>query len=205
MCSRQRTDADRLADPIGVFDSGVGGLSVLLAIRRMLPAEELLYVADSAYAPYGDQPDDYIERRSSDTVRFLVSQHAKAIVVACNTATGVGIDGLRRQFDLPFIGTEPAIKPAASTTKTGVIGVLATSATLSSAKFARLVTQFGQYVEIVAQACPGLVEQVEAGELKSEATRALVEQYVRPLIGRRVDTIVLGCTHYPFLEPMFRA
>jgi glutamate racemase len=198
------TAAAHATDPVGVFDSGVGGLSVLRAIRRALPAESLLYVADSAYAPYGDRTDDYIERRSTDIVRFLIDHHAKAIVVACNTATGVSIAELRRRFDVPFVGIEPAVKPAASSTRTGRIAVLATSATLQSAKFARLAEEFGQSVAIHEQACPGLVEQVEAGELRTDATRTLVERYVRPLLVENVDTLVLGCTHYPFLEPVIR-
>jgi glutamate racemase len=191
-------------NPIGVFDSGVGGLSVLRAIRNTLPAEQLLYVADSAYAPYGDRSDEYIEQRSTDIVQFLIERRAKAIVVACNTATGVSIDMLRTRFDVPFVGIEPAVKPAASTTRTGRIAVLATSATLQSAKFTRLAAQFGQGVEIFGQPCPGLVEQVEAGEPATGATRALIEKYVLPLLAEGVDTLVLGCTHYPFLEPAIR-
>jgi glutamate racemase len=191
-------------DPIGVFDSGVGGLSVLRAIRSELPAEHLLYVADSAYAPYGERSDDYIEKRSTDIVQFLLERRSKAIVVACNTATGVSIAALRERFDVPLVGIEPAVKPAALTTKSGFVGVLATSATLQSAKFARLAAQFGQTVEIVEQPCPGLVEQVEAGQLTAADTRALVRKYVQPLIDRNVDTLVLGCTHYPFLEPIIR-
>jgi glutamate racemase len=191
-------------NPIGVFDSGVGGLSVFRAIRNTLPAEQLLYVADSAYAPYGDRSDEYIEQRSTDIVQFLIERRAKAIVVACNTATGVSIDTLRRRFDVPFVGIEPAVKPAASTTRTGRIAVLATSATLQSAKFTRLAAQFGQGVEIFEQPCPGLVEQVEAGEPATGATRALIEKYVLPLLAEGVDTLVLGCTHYPFLEPAIR-
>ncbi len=192
------------ANPIGVFDSGVGGLSVLREIRRELPGEDLLYVADSGYAPYGDKPGQLIEARSIAIVEFLVSQRAKAIVVACNTATGAAIETLRARFPLPIVAMEPAVKPAAAITKSGVIGVLATGSTLASENFERLFTRFGTGVDILIQACPGLVEQVEAGDLSGAPTRALLEQYVLPLLERQADTIVLGCTHYPFLAPLIR-
>ena len=192
------------ANPIGVFDSGVGGLSVLREIRRELPGEDLLYVADSGYAPYGDKPAQLIEARSIAITEFLVSQRAKAIVVACNTATGAAIEMLRTRFPLPIVAMEPAVKPAAANTKSGVIGVLATGNTLASENFERLHTRFGIGIEILVQACPGLVEQVEAGDLSGDQTRALLEQYVLPLLERQADTLVLGCTHYPFLAPLIR-
>ncbi|MEQ1527729.1 MAG: glutamate racemase [Methylococcales bacterium] len=192
------------SNPIGVFDSGVGGLSVLREIRRQLPQETLLYVADSAYAPYGDKSAAYIEARSVAISHFLLKQQAKAIVVACNTATGAAVSVLRRQFKVPIIAMEPAIKPAAAKTKTGVIGVLATSRTLASDNFGHLYSRFGAEVEIIAQACPGLVEQVEAGDLTGSKTRTLLERYVHPLLSKQVDTIVLGCTHYPFLTPLLQ-
>ncbi len=189
-------------NPIGVFDSGVGGLSVLHEIRRTLPSEDLLYVADSAHAPYGDKSQQFIETRSIAITEFLVSQNAKAIVVACNTATGAAITTLRARFSVPIIAMEPAVKPATASTKTGVIGVLATSRTLASDNFVQLFARYGADVEIVGQACPGLVEQVEAGDLSGDKTRALLEQYLLPLLERGADTIVLGCTHYPFLAPL---
>lgn len=192
------------ANPIGVFDSGVGGLSVLREIRRELPGEDLLYVADSGHAPYGDKPGQLIEARSVAIVEFLMSQRAKAIVVACNTATGAAIETLRARFPLPIVAMEPAVKPAAANTKSGVIGVLATGSTLASENFERLFTRFGAEVDILIQPCPGLVEQVEAGDLSGGRTRALLEQYVLPLLERQADTIVLGCTHYPFLAPLIR-
>lgn len=191
-------------DPIGVFDSGVGGLSVLREIRRELPGEQLLYVADSGHAPYGDKPAELIQARAVAIVEFLVSQHAKAIVVACNTATGVAIRMLRARFWLPIIAMEPAVKPAAAHTRSGVIGVLATSRTIASDNFAKLHERFGADVKIMMQACPGLVEQVEAGELSGEKTRALIERYVTPLLAQGADTLVLGCTHYPFLAALIR-
>jgi glutamate racemase len=193
------------ANPVGVFDSGVGGLSVLRAIRRELPHENLLYVADSAYAPYGDRPTGYIENRATAVVQFLIAEGAKAVVVACNTATGIAVDALRSRFSLPIVAIEPAVKPAASHTRSGVVGVLGTTQTLSSSKFSRLLATYGENVEIVVQSCPGLVEQVERGELSSPATRLLVQQYVRPLLDKGADTLVLGCTHYPFLSSVIQA
>jgi glutamate racemase len=192
------------AHPIGVFDSGVGGLAVLREIRRELPGEDLLYVADSGHAPYGDKPAELIEARSVAIVEFLISRKAKAVVVACNTATGAAIDTLRARFTIPIIAMEPAVKPAVTHTRSGVVGVLATSRTISSNNFAKLHERFGADVKLLMQACPGLVEQVEAGNLGSDETRAMVEQYVLPLLAQQADTLVLGCTHYPFLAPLIR-
>jgi len=190
--------------PIGVFDSGVGGLSVLREIRRELPHESVLYVADSGHAPYGDRPASYIQERSIAVTRALEELGAKAVVVACNTATGAAVDVLRETFTLPIVAIEPAVKPAVAATRTGVVGVMATSVTLSSSKLLRLVGQYPAPGGTEMQACPGLAEQVERGDLDSPATRALVEQYVRPLVAKGADTIVLGCTHYAFLEPVIR-
>lgn len=190
---------------IGVFDSGVGGLSVLHEIRRELPAEDLIYVADSGYAPYGDRPAGYVRQRALAIVEFLCSQDVKAIVVACNTATGIAVDALRGRFEMPIVAIEPAVKPAVARTRTGVVGVLATTQTLSGEKFARLVSTHAGDVEVLTQACPGLVEHVEAGAVSTDSTRALVEQYLRPLIDKGADTIVLGCTHYPFLGDLIRS
>jgi glutamate racemase len=188
--------------PIGVFDSGVGGLSVLREIRRELPAENLLYVADSAYAPYGNKPQEFIEARSLAIVEFLLSRNAKAIVVACNTATGAAVATIRARFSVPVVAMEPAIKPAAAATRSGVIGVLATQRTLASHNFVKLFERYGNDVEILAQACPGLVEQVESGDLEGIKTRSLLERYLSPLLAKGADTLVLGCTHYPFLRPL---
>ena len=191
-------------NPIGVFDSGVGGLSVLREIRRALPDEDLIYVADSKYAPYGEQSESTIEQRSIAIAEFLAGESVKAIVVACNTATGVAIETLRSRFAVPVVGIEPAVKPATLKTTSGVIGVLATRQTLASAKFSRLVAAYGADVEVISQPCPGLVEQVEQGNLSSDATRSLVEACVAPLLAKGADTLVLGCTHYPFLIPLIR-
>jgi glutamate racemase len=205
---RLGVDAGRVTtrdQPVGVFDSGVGGVSVLREIRRELPGEDLIYVADSEYTPYGDRPAAVIIERSIAMVQFLVDQRAKAVVVACNTATGIAVDMLRARFAMPIVAIEPAVKPAVSQTRSGVVGVLATTQTLSSPRFSKLVDAHAGGVRVVAQASPGLVEQVEAGELSSAATRLLVEQYVRPLLDEGADTIVLGCTHYPFLSAVIQA
>lgn len=191
--------------PIGVFDSGIGGVSVLKHIRECLPREAVLYCADSGYAPYGNKSPEFIRERSLQLARFLAEQGAKAIVVACNTATAAAIATLRNHFSLPVIGMEPAVKPAAAATRSGVVGVLATSGTLKSAQFAALLESYGKNVEVVTQACHGLVECVERGELESAATRALVAEYVQPLLAAGADTIVLGCTHYPFLRSLIEA
>ncbi len=188
--------------PIGVFDSGVGGLSVLQDIRAALPNEDLLYIADSGHVPYGSKTAEYIQRRSSTIASFLVEMQAKAVVVACNTATAAAASLLRSQFDVPIVAMEPAVKPAVAATRTGVVGVLATVGMLKSAQFAALLDRFGVGVEVVTQPCPGLVEQIEAGDLQGPVTRMMVEQFTGPLLERGADTIVLGCTHYPFLRSL---
>lgn len=190
------------AGAIGVFDSGVGGLSVLKHIRAALPPQPLMYVADSGHVPYGDRTPEFIRERSRVLTRFLLDEGAVAIVVACNTATAAAAATLRAEFSVPIVAMEPAVKPAVSATRSGVVGVLATVGTLESARFAALLEQYAGDVEILTQACPGLVEQVEAGELATPKTHALVERYAQPLIARGADTLVLGCTHYPFLRPL---
>ncbi len=192
--------------PIGVFDSGVGGLSVLREIRARMPHEELLYVADSGYAPYGNRSAAEIIARSQYISEFLLEQGAKALVIACNTATAAAAADLRARWPaLPIIGMEPAVKPATLATRSGVVGVLATSGTLASARFAALLDTFGQGVEVVTQACVGLVEHIERGELAAPATRALLASYVQPLLDAGADVIVLGCTHYVFLRDEVQA
>ncbi len=189
---------------IGVFDSGVGGLSVLHHIRHHLPHAHLIYIADSAHVPYGDKSPAFIEQRSLTLTRFLIEQGAHAIVIACNTATAAAISSLRKNFTLPIIGMEPAVKPAVAATRSGVVGVLATIGTLESARFAALLERYAGEVGIVTQGCPGLVEQVELGDLNGPQTRELVERYTAPLLARGADTLILGCTHYPFLAPLIR-
>ena len=189
--------------PIGVFDSGAGGLSVLRELRRLLPHEAFEYIADTAHVPYGPKSAHYIRQRSRCLAEFLVEQRqVKALVVACNTATAAAIDYLRQHLACPIIGIEPAVKPAVAATRNGVVGVLATTGTLRSARFAALLGQFAREVRVVTQPCPGLVEQVEAGELHSSATRALLQDYLQPIQAAGADTLILGCTHYPFLRPL---
>jgi glutamate racemase len=190
------------AGAIGVFDSGVGGLSVLRHIRQLLPDERLIYVADSAHVPYGDKSKAYIEERSLSISRFLQQQGADAIVIACNTASAAAAATLRSQFVIPVIAMEPAVKPAVAASRNGIVGVLATTGTLASARFAALLERYAGEVEIVTQGCPGLVEQVEKGELYTQRTRTLIEQYTKPLLDRGADTLILGCTHYPLLAPL---
>lgn len=190
--------------PIGIFDSGIGGLSIARRIRELLPNENLLYVADSIHAPYGEKSEHYIQQRSDVITRFLMEKEAKAIVVACNTATVSAIRQLRADYTLPIIGVEPGIKPAALQSKSGVIGVLATSQTLKSESFNNLSRLFSESVRVEIQPCPGLVEQIEALDLNSETTQALVSRYVAPLIEKGADHIVLGCTHYAFLAPVIQ-
>ncbi len=189
---------------VGVFDSGVGGISVLKHIRMRLPAEGLVYCADSRFAPYGNKPPEFISERSLALAEFLIGLGAKALVVACNTATAASVAMLRERLDVPIIGMEPAVKPAVAATRSGVVGVLATVGTLKSAQFAGLLENYGRDVRIVTEGCPGLVEQIEKGELDSEDTVRLVERYVKPLIDAGADTIVLGCTHYPFVAEAIR-
>ncbi|VVE90624.1 glutamate racemase [Pandoraea bronchicola] len=188
--------------PIGVFDSGLGGLSVLQAVRALLPHESLLYVADSRFAPYGERPDAFIEQRSLAIGRWLRERGAKALVVACNTATAHGVAALRADAPWPVIGVEPGIKPAAAASRSGVIGVLATAATLRSARFADLLARHtAQGQRFLCQPGHGLVERIEAGDVDSPEVMTLLDRFVEPMLAQGADTLVLGCTHYPFLIP----
>jgi glutamate racemase len=189
---------------IGVFDSGVGGLSVLRAIRAALPHENLVYVADSGHAPYGDQSEAHITQRTLTVGSWLAEQGVKGITIACNTATVVAAKTLREQTHLPVVAIEPAIKPAVALTRSGVVGVLATRQTVQSAAVARLVDLYGADKRILLQGCPGLVEQVERADLHSTETEGLLRQFITPLIEQGADTLVLGCTHYPFLRDIIQ-
>jgi len=194
--------AERSA-PVGVMDSGVGGLSVLAEIQRLLPNESLLYVADCGHVPYGEKSPDYIRQRCRRIAEFFRAQGAKAMVLACNTATVAAVADLRELYpDWPLVGMEPAVKPAAAATRVGVVGVLATTGTLQSAKFAALLDRFANDVRVVTQPCPGLVELIETGDLSSPQLRQLLIAYVQPLLAAGCDTLILGCTHYPFLRPL---
>ena len=187
---------------IGVFDSGVGGVSVLRELRLVLPRNDMTYVADSKHVPYGAKTPEFIRERSSAIVRFLVEhRQSTVVVVACNTATTHAVDRLRLDFPtVPIVGTEPAIKPAAHATRSGVVGILATGATLAGARVTSLIERNAEGIEVITQPCPGLVEQVEAGDLSGPATIELLRRYTDPLLARGADAIVLGCTHYNFLQ-----
>jgi glutamate racemase len=193
--------------PIGVFDSGVGGLSVLRHIHAQLPHEHLVYFADSGHAPYGDREEEWVIQRSLAVAAFLFGQGVKALVVACNTATVAAIKAIRAQWPgMPIVGVEPGLKPGAALTKSGKVGVLATDRTLHGEKFLALRDQIAGNTgtEFLLQPCIGLVDQIELGQLGSEGTIALLEQYVVPLLDGGADTLVLGCTHYPFVEQAIR-
>lgn len=189
---------------IGIFDSGVGGLSVFREIHRLLPEERYIYYSDNANCPYGEKTREYIIDRARAITSFLIGQGADIIVVACNTATAAAISTLRDEFPVCFIGMEPAVKPAAQTTVTGVVGVLATAGTLKAAKYIDTREKWAHDVKIVEHIGQGFVELVENGTVTGEEAEAVVEKSVRPLIDAGADTIVLGCTHYPFLSDTIR-
>ncbi|WP_295996357.1 glutamate racemase [Rugamonas sp.] len=189
--------------PIGIFDSGVGGLSVLRHIRAQLPRELLIYFADTGFAPYGDKPEQVVVERSLAVAAFLLERGAKALVVACNTATVAAIKALRARYPaLPIVGVEPGLKPAAAATRSGKIGVLATDGTLSGEKFLQLRAQVSSAsgAQFLLQPCIGLVDLIELGQFDTAAIDALLDRYVAPLIAQGADTLVLGCTHYPFVQ-----
>ena len=186
--------------PIGIFDSGVGGLSIAKAIQQKLPSENLLYIADQKFSPYGEQLQPMIAERCNKIVNYLVKQDCKAVVVACNTATVNTIQQLRQHHSIPIIGVEPGIKPAAESSRSGTIGVLATRQTLASNSFQQLTKCFSEHVKIETQACPDFVELVENNDLNSPKAKATSRKYLEPLLERNADHIVLGCTHYSFLS-----
>ncbi len=189
--------------PIGVFDSGVGGMSVLRHIQAQLPHENLIYLADSGYAPYGAKPEQLVAERSLAIAQFLLGQGAKALVVACNTATVAAIKLLRAHYpDMPIVGVEPGLKPAAVASRNGKVAVLATDVTLAGEKFLLLREQVSSAsgATFLLQGCPGLVDRIELGQCDTDDTRALIAGYLLPLLAEGVDTVVLGCTHYPFVR-----
>jgi glutamate racemase len=185
-----------------MFDSGVGGLSVLREILQVIPDRDVVYVADSAHVPYGTKRPEFIRERSLAIASFLVETHrAETVVVACNTATTHAVSALRERFtSIPVVGMEPAVKPAAAATRSGIVGVLATPATLGGDRFMELAQRYTEGIELLTQPSPGLVEQVEAGDLGGPETERLIRLYTEPMLARGADTIVLGCTHYPFLR-----
>jgi len=191
---------------IGVFDSGVGGLTVLRELRRQLPAVPLIYVADTAHAPYGPRTSEYIAERSLRLSEWLIAQGARMLVVACNTATAHAIAALRARWpEVPIVGTEPGIKPAVAASASGRIGVMATVATIASARYHGLLERHAGGAQVTSQACPGLVDLIETGELDSPALRQRLAELCRPLHDARVDTVLMGCTHYPFVQPLLQA
>ncbi|CAB3786168.1 Glutamate racemase [Pararobbsia alpina] len=188
------------AGPIGIFDSGLGGLSVLRAVQSLLPGEDIVYVADSGNAPYGERDDDFIADRSNAIGEWLLREGAKALVVACNTATAQAVHLLREWAPVPVVGVEPGLKPASTRSVSGVAGVLATAATLRSEKFRRLLAEHQSRCRFICQPGHGLVEAIERGETDSPELRALLERYLAPMLAEGADTLVLGCTHYPFID-----
>lgn len=192
--------------PIGVLDSGVGGLSILRELRAQLPAEDMIYVADQAHIPYGTRPIEQVRAFTVGVAQFLIEQGVKLIVVACNTASAAALYRLRELFPhLPFVGMEPAVKPAARDTRTGVIGVIATETTFQGELYASVVGRFAQGVRVEARACPEFVRLAEAGDTQSAAAHQAVRQCLQPLLAAGIDQLVLGCTHFPFLKETIQA
>jgi len=189
--------------PIGIFDSGVGGLSVLRHFQELLPNEKLLYFADQAHVPYGSRSLAEIRQFSAEITHLLLNQGSKAIVVACNTASAAALSTLRESFpQVPFVGMEPAVKPAALQTHSGKVGVLATENTFASPRYAQLMSRFAQDVEVLEDPCRGLVPLIEAGRISEQETEQLLRDVIEPMLAVGVDTLVLGCTHYPFIRPL---
>lgn len=185
---------------IGFFDSGIGGITIWESVNRLLPNENTIYLADSKNSPYGKKPNDELINISKENVEFLINKKCKLIVVACNTATTNSINFLRKSYNLPFIGIEPAIKPAALNTKTGKIGVLATIGTLGSRLFEKTSNIHGQNVEIIEQHGIGLVELIEKGIYSGSKIDSLLKEYLNPMLENNIDKLVLGCTHYPLIK-----
>jgi glutamate racemase len=191
--------------PIGIFDSGVGGLSVLRAIRAQMPEESVIYFGDQGHIPYGPRPMEQIRDFSEVITKFLLEQGAKVIVVACNTASAAALKYLREKFPaVPFVGMEPAVKPAAEYTRTGKVGILATPATFQGELYASVVERFANGVEIFQNTCSGLVQEIEQGNLNGDETRRILEEALQPMLEKNIDTVVLGCTHYPFVIPLIQ-
>ena len=192
-------------NPIGVFDSGVGGLSILRAMRAQMPEEAVIYFGDQGHVPYGPRPMEQIQNFSETITRFLLARGAKLIVVACNAASAAALKFLRAKFpDVSFVGMEPAVKPAAEHTHSGVVGVLATPATFQGALYASVVERFASGVQVLQDTCPGLVAQIEKCDLNGPRTREILERALTPMLEKGIDTVVLGCTHYPFVIPLIQ-
>lgn len=195
----------RANSSIGIFDSGIGGVSVLRAIREQMPEESVIYFGDQEHIPYGPRPMEQIRNFSEVITNFLLAQGAKIIVVACNTASAAALKYLREKLPyMQFVGMEPAVKPAAEHTQTGRVGVLATPATFQGALYASVVERFANGVELFQNTCPGLVQQIEQGNLNGKETRRILEAALMPMLEKNIDTVVLGCTHYPFVIPLIQ-
>ena len=194
----------RNSNPIGIFDSGLGGTSIWREIQSLLPNEDTIYLSDSKNAPYGDKSPEKILDLSIKNTEFLINKGCKIIVVACNTATTNAIDYLRNNYNIPFIGIEPAIKPAALKTKTNCVGILATKGTLSSSLFSKTSEEFASNIKIIEQVGTGLVNLIETGNMLSNEMTLLLENYLNPMLKNNIDYLVLGCTHYPYLIPQIR-
>jgi len=191
--------------PVGIFDSGVGGLSVLRAVREFMPEQDILYLADQAHVPYGPRPLIQVREFAEGITRFLLDRGAGLIVVACNAASAASLHYLRNTFpDVPFVGMEPAVKPAAEQTRSGVVGVLATPATFQGALYASVLERFARDVTVLQDTCPGLVAEVESGNLEGDAVREILTNALSPMLQAGIDTVVLGCTHYPFVIPLIQ-
>ena len=188
-----------MTHPVAVFDSGLGGLTVLRALRERLPQEDFFYFADTRFLPYGDRPEVFLRERGVLIAEALVARGAKALVIACNTATAAAAEAIRAAIEVPVVALEPGVKPAVGLTKTGVIGVLATTRTLASERFLRLVGNHANGHRVIAQACPGLAEAIEAEGPDSAVVAALLDTFVAPLAAAAADVVVLGCTHYPWV------
>ncbi|WP_417442889.1 glutamate racemase [Joostella sp.] len=190
--------------PIGIFDSGIGGTSIWKEIHELLPNESTIYLADSKHAPYGEKTQNDILALSVKNTEYLLSRGCKIIVVACNTATTNAINYLRENYHVPFIGIEPAIKPAALNSSTGVVGVLATRGTLTSSLFTKTTALYAKDRKVIEQFGDGLVPLIEAGKIESPEMDALLQEYLQPMIAENIDHLVLGCTHYPYLIPKIK-
>jgi glutamate racemase len=189
--------------PIGIFDSGIGGLTVTTSIRQALPRERLLYFGDTAHMPYGQRSLNEVRTFSTAITAALLAKDCKLIVIACNTASGASLHTLRERWpDIPFVGMEPAVKPAAEHSRTGVVGVIATTATFQTDVYASVVERFGQSVRVLHQPCPGLVGRIEAGDLEGPETEHMLRGWLEPMVQEGIDALVLGCTHYPIVRPL---
>ena len=187
-------------NPVGVFDSGIGGVSVLRSIRAEMPHADLIYVGDNIHLPYGEKSMEEIRTYTRGVVQFLIDSGCKVIVIACNTASAAALKQMRDEFPhITFVGMEPAVKPAAEQTQTGVVGVIATTATFQGELFASVVERFANNVKVLRQPCPGLVQQIEAGELATDKTKSMLHLWLDPMKEQNIDRLVLGCTHYPFV------